>query len=214
MISRVDIRGLTYSYPGGDNVITDFSHTFEPGSVTAISGRSGVGKSTLLYTIGLLLTPTRGDIFLDDTEVGHTSDAIRSLWRAKYFGFLFQDAQLDPSRPIIDSVVEPALYAGRDRDCALPDAMALLEQYGVCDLARHRPGEISGGQAQRIALCRALINHPRIIIADEPTGNLDDENGRLVLDSLRELSRTAQTVVIVATHDQRIAKACDERIQL
>ena len=140
-------------------------------------------------------------------------DRRRARLRATSVGFVFQDAELDPSRPILDSVVEPGLYAGLPRRELEGRARILLERFGLGHRAEHRPGQVSGGQAQRVAVCRALVNTPAVVLADEPTGNLDPDNASLVLDALAEAAGEGRTVV-VATHDPAVVARADEVVRL
>lgn len=203
-------HGLSFAYrPADPPVISDFGWFVSGGQLTAITGASGCGKSTLLYLLGLMLTPTRGQILWDGADVAALPDADRSRIRAEHIGFVFQDAVLDPSRTILDNIVEGGLYAGMPARASRERGLQLLEQFGVERRAQHRPGEISGGQAQRVALCRALVKQPALILADEPSGNLDDASADVVWAALQAAAR-AGTAVVVATHDrQRAATAAD-----
>jgi putative ABC transport system ATP-binding protein/lipoprotein-releasing system ATP-binding protein len=141
--------------------------------------------------MGLMLRPLAGQVRYDGRPVHGLSDVTRSSIRAAQVGFVFQDAVLDASRSVLDAVVEPALYAGARRGEVVGRAQGLLEELGIEIRAEHRPGEISGGQAQRVALCLALVNDPRVILADEPTGNLDRDNATAALRVLRSRRMTA-----------------------
>jgi len=189
------------------------THGFAPGVVSVVTGRSGRGKSTLLYLLGLMLTPTAGQILVDGRGVSGLSDATRSRLRACRIGFVFQDSELDPSRRIVDSVTEPGLYAGKTLAQLRPRAYGLLEQFELAQRADHRPGQVSGGQAQRVAVCRALINQPDIVLADEPTGNLDRDNAGLVLDALAAAAGQGCTVVI-ASHDPFVIEHAGQVVAL
>ena len=178
-----------------------------------IMGPTGRGKSTLLYVLGLMLTPTSGVVRLGDVDASTRPDRERSRLRATSVGFVFQDSELDPSRPILDSVVEPGLYAGLERQTLEDRARALLERFGLAHRADHRPGQVSGGQAQRVAVCRALVNVPVVVLADEPTGNLDPDNAGLVMDALADAAAEGRTVV-VATHDPAVVARADEVVRL
>lgn len=211
-------ENLEFSYK---NVLIfkDLNLEFHAGKVTMILGSSGSGKSTLLYLLGLLLSPQQGAVILDGADTSHASDSERSHLRAHTFGFVFQDAALAPSRTILDSVIEPALYAGTTRKDALDKAMRLLGDIDVDIRAHHRPGQISGGQAQRVALARALINEPRIILADEPTGNLDPGNAEKVVGKLCDIAHssdraTTSRAVIIVTHDTSLTHYADTVIHL
>lgn len=209
----VEVRGLTFRYRRRQApTLTDVQHAFEPGCVTAITGPSGGGKSTLLYLIGLLLAPESGAIVVGGAAVVG-SDRERSRIRSRTMGFVFQDAMLDPSRTVLANVMEGAVYTGMAADVRAARSRALLDELGIAHRADHRPGEISGGQAQRVALCRALIKSPPVILADEPTGNLDPDAADLVWRLLVEQARAGCTV-IVATHDRGRALACDRHLDL
>ncbi|WP_241246557.1 ABC transporter ATP-binding protein [Micrococcus sp. KRD070] len=198
---------------GEAQVLDGLTHAFTPGAVTALTGPSGRGKSTLLYVLGLMLTPTSGVVRLGDVDASTRPDRERSRLRAASVGFVFQDSELDPSRPILDSVVEPGLYAGLERQTLEDRARALLERFGLAHRADHRPGQVSGGQAQRVAVCRALVNAPVVVLADEPTGNLDPDNAGLVMDALADAAAEGRTVV-VATHDPAVVARADEVVRL
>lgn len=218
----LSVTDLSFAYTRGDEELFDgLSHDFTPGAVTAVTGPSGRGKSTLLYVLGLMLTPTRGQVRLDEVAVSDSSDAARARIRAHRIGFVFQDAALDPARVILDSVAEPALYAGWRSTAARDRGRELLEQMGVAGRADHKPGEISGGQAQRVAVCRALVTDPVVILADEPTGNLDRANAQGVLAALSAATHhdTGQTnnagrTVLIATHDPFVLDHADQVLSL
>lgn len=204
---------LSFGYQNGEMVVRDLSVEFPSGSVTALTGPSGCGKSTLLYLLGLMVRPVGGAVLLDGTPVHALPDRERARLRAHHFGFVFQDAALDPTRTVLDNVVETALYRGQPRRDAISAAHRLMERFGVQLRATHKPGQISGGQAQRIALCRALLTNPRVVLADEPTGNLDPATSAIVVEALREHADGGAAVVI-ATHDPALAAACDQHIAL
>lgn len=205
----ITVEGLQFRYRGSSPlVIADLTHEFREGQITVVTGPSGCGKSTLLYLLGLMLTPSAGCIrWSDGVDVSSLPDPERSRLRAEFVGFVFQDALLDPSRSIVDNVAEGGLYAGMERADTAANARRLLKHFGVSHRADHRPGEISGGQAQRVALCRALVKEPQLILADEPSGNLDEVNANVVWDALSAAASAGRTVV-VATHDpHRVARA-------
>lgn len=210
----VAVEGLTFAYrPGGEPVVTDLSHAFMPGSVTAVTGPSGCGKSTLLYILALMLRPSAGVVMYDDHSVSADTDVVRSRIRAQHVGFVFQDAVLDPSRPVLDNITEGAFYAGMDRATAVSRASILMSRFGVDHRAEHRPGEISGGQAQRVAICRALLKEPSLVLADEPTGNLDQDSAAVVWSALAGSAAGGATVVL-ATHDANLADHADRQLVL
>lgn len=209
----INLRDVSFGYTGDTYVLDRFSLAIEPAQLTAVTGPSGCGKSTLLYLIGLLLTPSGGWIHVDGIDVAGLDDSSRSQIRSERIGFVFQDALLDPSRAVLDNVTEGAIYANQSRKSARALGVALLEELGVNVPFNRRPGEVSGGQAQRIALCRALCTEPQIILADEPTGNLDRASADVVLDVLRQQALLGRTVVI-ATHDLTVRAKCDRVIEL
>ncbi|WP_115727052.1 ABC transporter ATP-binding protein [Actinomyces culturomici] len=207
-------RSTTFAYPRARSpIVVDWSESFEAGALTAITGGSGSGKSTRLFLLATLLRPDSGEILFNGTRIDALPDAVRSRFRAEHCGFIFQDAALDGTRSIIDNITESALYRGRSRREAEPLALDLLEAVALDLPPARRPGEISGGQAQRIALCRALIGNPDIIFADEPTGNLDAQTGSLVMDVLAKRAH-AGAIVIVVTHDAEVAAVADRRIAI
>lgn len=209
------VQGLRFSYPkGGEELFNGLTHDFSLGRVTAVTGESGSGKSTLLYVLGLLLTPASGQVWIAGQDTTGAPDAERSAIRASRIGFVFQDAELDPSRRVLDSVLEPAMYAGHSRADKRARALELLGRFGVAHRATHRPGQVSGGQAQRVAVCRALLLDPSIVLADEPTGNLDRDNAELVLGALQTAARDHQATVVIATHDPFVLEHADEVVSL
>lgn len=209
------VQDLRFRYnAAGDELFDGLSHSFSPGAVTALTGQSGRGKSTLLYILGLMLSPTSGSVLVEGTHAHNLPDTQRAALRATRFGFVFQDAVLDASRPIVDSVAEPALYAGWSRKAALARATELLDLVHVGIRASHKPGQISGGQAQRAAVARALMNDPHIILADEPTGNLDHDNADAILRHFRSAAHGENRTVIIATHDPHVLEFADEVVHL
>ena len=203
------VQNLSFEYRANERIIVDLTQNFSDESVTAVTGPSGCGKSTLLYLLGLLLTPDSGSVWIDDVVVSGLSDADRSRLRAENVGFVFQDAVLDPSRTVLDNIVEGSVYANTPRGAAVERARSLMERFGVDLRETHRPGEVSGGQAQRVALCRALLNRPTVILADEPTGNLDPVAAEVVMAALAEAASGGATV-IVATHQPEMIEAAHE----
>jgi lipoprotein-releasing system ATP-binding protein len=207
-VSQVDIsvESVTFRYPAANEPqVVDLTERFIGGRLHGISGRSGSGKSTLLFLVGLLLRPQSGVIRFNEASVSTLSDRAASLLRSRAIGFLFQDANLDPRRSLLENVLEPTIYSGgrelRHR------AIELLERFAPDVSIMRGPLQISGGQAQRVALCRALVNAPSILLADEPTGNLDSENRMIVLAALGEHARSGANVLI-ASHDPLVLSTC------
>ena len=210
----IDVEGLSFGYRRDEPILSDIDHVFESGRMAALTGPSGRGKSTLLYLLGLLLTPWSGAIRFTGDDLARTSDGRRSAFRANRIGFVFQDAALDPSRTVIDNIIESSVYSSLDRREARVRAEGLMERFGVALRSDHKPGEVSGGQAQRIALCRALVASPDVILADEPTGNLDARTADVVIDALVSLAHDEDKTVVIATHDPKVMAACDDRLEL
>lgn len=211
-MATLSVHGVHYTYPKARNeVVTDWTQTFDAGSITALTGESGCGKSTRLFLAALLISPTSGEIMIDGQRVDNLNDAGRAHLRAHNFGFVFQDSALDNTRTVIDNVLESCLYRGEPIKQYIPYARELLERMNVSIPLDRRPGQISGGQAQRIALCRALVGRPKIIFADEPTGNLDGESSQAVMNMLRSAANDGASVILV-THDHSIASQADKHV--
>ena len=213
MNAILSAESLTFGYEADTPLIREWSAQFDRGEVVAITGPSGRGKSTLLYLLGLMLKPTSGHVRFGTREASYYSDRERARLRASEYGFVFQDAALDPSRSVIDNVIEATLYRDVSRDDALPRANELLERFGVALRAHARPGQISGGQSQRIALCRALLGNPTVLLADEPTGNLDRPTAAVVMDAFHEAAHNGASVIVV-THDLALVNSCTRVIEL
>lgn len=207
-------RGLSFAYPGADrHVIRDLNLVVDQGEMLGVHGPSGSGKSTLLYLLGLFLSPSKGSIVFDGTDTDALGDRERSRIRAHEIGFVLQDAALHPAATLLENVAEGALYSGSTHKSAVRDAQLLLEAYGLSAVAHHRPAQVSGGQAQRAALCRALIRKPRLVLADEPTGNVDQANADRIAAGLRNAAASGAGVVIV-THSPTMIDVCDRALAL
>lgn len=210
----ITVEGLSFGYRRSEPILSRFSYEFGSAVVSGVTGRSGSGKSTLLYLLGLLLTPWEGFLSIDGEDLGDSADRVRSAIRARQVGFVFQDAALDPSRTVLDNVIEGSLYTGLRRREAVERAHMLMDRFEVGLRVDHKPGEVSGGQAQRVALCRALLNRPSVILADEPTGNLDAVTARLVISTLVDLAHAQEATVVIASHDPEVAAVCDQVLEL
>ncbi len=212
----IQLKHVGRSYParaesgGAIRALEDFSLTVAPGEWIAIMGPSGSGKSTLVNLIGCLDRPTSGEIWLDDENVASISAGNLNRVRAEKIGFIFQQFHLIPYLTAIENVMlAQYLHSMTDEE----EALKALERVGLKDRAHHVPSQLSGGEQQRVCIARALINDPKIVLADEPTGNLDAVNEEIVLRLLRELHRSGRTIVMV-THDPVVARLADRRIEL
>ena len=181
------------------------------GESVAIMGRSGAGKSTLLHLLGLLDRPDEGRLQLDGLDTVGLSRAARSRLRNRLVGFVFQFYHLLPELTALENALLPRMVACgplrwlRERHAAREQALALLDELGLADRARHRPGRLSGGERQRVAIARALVGRPRLLLCDEPTGNLDERTSEVIADQLFELSRRHATTLVLVTHDSDLA---------
>ena len=185
--------------------LRDISLDVEQGEFVMIVGPSGSGKSTLLFTIGGMQHPTEGKVLFEDCDIYRLSSTKRAALRRSRIGFVFQTFNLVPYLSCLENVVVPAVLAGKSRRFSLRRGRDLLERLGLSDRLKHRPSELSVGERQRVALCRSLINNPNVILADEPTGNLDETMTGEVMDILQGLHANGQTIMM-ATHDPRLAE--------
>ncbi|MCX4743342.1 MULTISPECIES: ABC transporter ATP-binding protein [Streptomyces] len=186
--------------------------SIHPGEVVAVMGPSGSGKSTLLHCLAGIVTPDSGSIRYDGQELASMSDAGRSRLRRSEFGFVFQFGQLVPELTCVENVALPLRLNGTSRKEAERTALGWMARLEVDDLARKRPGEVSGGQGQRVAVARSLVTSPRVVFADEPTGALDSLNGERVMELLTEAARSANAAVVLVTHEARVAAYSDREI--
>jgi len=212
----IETQNLCKSYDMGKVIVTALNgvdFTVEKGEFVAIMGPSGSGKSTLMHIIGCLDTPTSGRYILDGEEISALSRSSLALIRNKKIGFVFQTFNLLPHMSVLKNVELPLMYAGVSATERKIRAQEVLESVGLGNRVKHKPGELSGGQRQRVAIARAIINRPAIVLADEPTGNLDTQAGGDILSIFSNLHREGNTVIMV-THDPAVAKKADRVIQI
>lgn len=212
----ITIKNLTKIYKGGVDVIAlnDINLEIKKGEFLSIVGPSGSGKSTLLNMIGLLDTPTSGQILLSDIDVTAADPNKRAMLRNRELGFVFQYHHLIPEFSALENVMIPMLIAGKSREEARVKARELLVSVGLEDRLDNRPSQLSGGQNQRVAVARALVNGPSIVIGDELTGNLDTKTSDRIYELLRELNRKMNQTFILVTHDMRMAEKTDRILRI
>ena len=215
-MALVELRNVSKIYHlGGEQIraLDDLSLDIEGGEFISIIGPSGSGKSTLMHILGCLDTPTHGTIRLDGIEIQHASKRELARIRNEKIGFVFQFFNLLPKLNVTQNVELPMIYSGASARERRERAMAALVMVGLENRAKHRPMQLSGGQQQRVAIARALVNNPKIVFADEPTGNLDSHTGEAILALFRRLSQEGRTIALV-THDPEIAAVTPRRIEI
>ena len=204
---------LTKIYGGGETAVCaldDVSFTVEKGEFAAIIGPSGSGKSTLLHILGGVDSPTSGTVFVDNTEIGALDETKLAIFRRRQIGLIYQFYNLIPVLNVKENIALPLLLDGREVD--EQTLSELVETLGLSDRLRHLPNQLSGGQQQRVSIGRALITHPAIILADEPTGNLDSKNSAEIIELLKLFNRQYSQTLLVITHDENIALQADRII--
>jgi putative ABC transport system ATP-binding protein len=211
----LEVRGLTKSYPSGGDTLTvvkDISFSLETAASCAIVGPSGSGKTTLIGLCAGLDQPTSGEVHLDSVHLGALDEDGRARVRNEIVGFVFQTFQLLPTLTALENVMVPLELRGQNH--ARDNAVDLLQRVGLAERLTHYPAQLSGGEQQRVALARAFINRPKILFADEPTGNLDAETGKLVIENLFKLNADAGTTLVLVTHDLELARRAQRIIRL
>ncbi|MGA2264172.1 MAG: ABC transporter ATP-binding protein [Acidobacteriota bacterium] len=213
----VELRGVSKTYFGGvpTPVLFDINLRVMPGEFVAVVGASGSGKTTLLNIVGLLDSTTEGEVWLGGRNVAHLTELERAMLRRDYLGFIFQFHYLLAEFSVIENALMPCRLRGKQFCDARQEAMEdLLRRVGLGDRIQYRPRQLSGGQQQRVAIIRALANDPVVILADEPTGNLDSANGRAVFDLMRELNRLTGKAFLIVTHDESLAREAERVIHI
>src|SRR6185436_2259795 len=215
-MALVELRNVSKIYRLGEEEIRaldDVSLDIAEGEFISIIGPSGSGKSTLMHILGCLDSPTKGTIKLDGVMIQDASSRQLAAMRNQKIGFVFQFFNLLPKLNVMQNVELPMIYSGVSGKQRRERALASLEAVGMANRSKHRPSQLSGGQQQRVAIARALVNGPKIVFADEPTGNLDSHTGEAILNLFRSLSRQGRTIILV-THDPEIAAVTPRRIEI
>jgi lipoprotein-releasing system ATP-binding protein len=213
----LEARGLRKSYGAREKkleVLTDVNLQLREGEMVAVVAPSGAGKSTLLHLLAALDTPTNGTVYFSNKAIETSEDAALASFRNRAVGFLWQRHQLLPDFSAAENVAMPLLVRGEPHAYALSEARKWLAEVGLADRADHRAGELSGGEQQRVAIARALITGPRVLLADEPTGDLDEQNAWAVFELLERLHRSHRLTSLIATHNLALARRCDRVVGL
>lgn len=216
-MSNVRLQELTKHYKRGEEVIHALQAVtldIDKGEFVAVIGRSGSGKTTMLDLMGLLLRPTSGSLFIDDIDTATLGDRQRAHMRAKRVGFVFQEYNLLSGLNVLENVMLPLRYVKDGKKNGRTRAVDLVERVGLTDRIHHRPTELSGGQAQRVAIARSMVNSPSLILLDEPTGAVDTETAQQLIDLLKRLNQEEQVTIVIVTHDLDIAGQARRQIRL
>jgi lipoprotein-releasing system ATP-binding protein len=217
MSDALNLDGIARSFIQGAKtleVLKGANLAIQPGEIVALAAPSGAGKSTLLQIAGLLDTPTAGTVSIEGHRVSGLDDSARTSARRRLLGFVYQFHHLLPDFTAEENLVIPLMVAGQGKASAMARAAELLDRVGLAARRTHRPAELSGGEQQRVAICRALANHPRVLLADEPTGNLDPETAGRVFDMLLEVVRETGLAALIATHNHDLAGRMDRTVRL
>jgi lipoprotein-releasing system ATP-binding protein len=213
----LECRQLSKSYQQGPvttAVLSKLDLAIEAGELVAIVGRSGCGKSTFLHLAGALDTPSAGEVFINGVNIHQLSEKQRAKFRNQHIGFIYQFHHLMMEFTAEENVAMPLLIRGDKPKAAMAKAKAMLEQVGLTHRSHHRPSELSGGERQRVAIARALVTKPSLVLADEPTGNLDFDTAEQIFQLLQELNRTVNTSFVIVTHDLTLAAKMDRQLLL
>lgn len=215
-MADIRLENLTKHYKRGSEVIRALDGvtlTVGSGEFVAVVGRSGSGKTTMLDLLGLLLKPTSGRLFIDDVDTAQLNDRDRAHTRARKVGFVFQEYNLLSGLNVLENVMLPLRYVKDNRD-GRQRAVELIDRVGLSERIKHRPAELSGGQAQRVAIARSMVNRPSLILLDEPTGAVDTETAQQLVDLLKQLNREEKVTLVLVTHDLDVAGEARRLIRL
>lgn len=216
-MAGVRLEALTKHYKRGSEIIRALDGVtldIAAGEFIAVVGRSGSGKTTMLDLLGLLLKPTSGELFIDDVDTTRLSDRERAHMRARKVGFVFQEYNLLSGMNVLENVMLPLRYVRDGRVTGRARAIELIERVGLTDRIKHRTTELSGGQMQRVAIARSMVNRPSLILLDEPTGAVDTETAQQLVDLLKQLNREDRVTIVLVTHDLDIAGQASRQIRL
>lgn len=209
----ISARNISKIYNDGSSelkILQDLTFNLQRGEKVAILGASGSGKSTLLHILAGLDNPTSGVVNISKYELNNENENSRAEIRNKYLGFVYQFHHLLPEFSALENVAMPLLIRGEEFESSMQLAEKCLDKVGLTDRQEHRPSELSGGERQRVAIARALITKPKCILADEPTGNLDEENAKLIFELFLDLNQDSNTSIVLVTHDHRLAERLDK----
>ncbi len=215
--STIRAENLAKIYRSGETelaILRDLQLSIEEGESLALTGESGAGKSTLLHLLGGLDAPTAGTVYYGPTNLTQLSETGLASFRNRTIGYVWQSHHLLPEFTAAENVAMPLLIRGESQPAARSRALDLLDEVGLKDRAHHRPGELSGGEQQRVALARALAGNPSVLLADEPTGNLDPRTGEKIFGLLRDLHRTHGLTSVIVTHNPAFASRCDRALRI
>jgi putative ABC transport system ATP-binding protein len=216
-MATIQALGLSKEYGKGESIVKALDGvtlTIEQGEFVAIVGRSGSGKTTMLDCMGLLMRPTSGQILLDGVDTGTLTDNRRAEIRCRRIGFIFQEFNLLPTMSAMENILLPLRYSGGDRKAAQRRASALLEEVGLAKRSHHRPTQMSGGEQQRVAIARSLINEPTLVLGDEPMGEVDTDTANTLLGLMRRINIESSVSFVIVTHDLDLAARTDRVIRL
>jgi len=213
----IELKNVSKQYTLGANIIhalDSTSLTIKDGDFVAIVGPSGSGKSTLLHLIGGLDRPDKGSVIVDGIEINHQKDTALAEYRNRTIGFVFQTFNLLPMYTALENAALPLIFSDLDRKVREKRASVVLEKIGLGKRLNHKPSELSGGESQRVAIARALINNPKMILADEPTGNLDSKTGAEIISIFKDLSKNDGITIVMVTHNQKDASAAQRKYEI